>query len=81
MERKSIIRLAFLLLPFSFLLLAGGCRREDVREMTVFLPGLREADKAKIVEALAPRQRRRRRILSARISGRRGCRSWRERRL
>ena len=53
MERKSIIRLAFFLLPFSFLLLACGCRREDVREMTVFLPGLREADKAKVVEALA----------------------------
>ena len=30
-----------------------GCRREDVREMTVFLPDLREADKAKVVEALA----------------------------
>ena len=53
MERKSIIRLVFLLLPFSFLLLAGGCRREDVREMTVSMPGLKEADKAKIVEALA----------------------------
>ena len=53
MERKSIIRLALLLLPFSFLLLTGGCRREDIREMTVFLPDLREADKAKVVEALA----------------------------
>ena len=53
MERKSIIRLAFFLLPFSFLLLACGCRREDVREMTVSLPGLAEADKAKVVEALA----------------------------
>ena len=30
-----------------------GCRREDVREMTVSMPGLTEADKAKIVEALA----------------------------
>ena len=53
MERKSIIRLTFFLLPFSFLLLACGCRREDIREMTVFLPDLREADKAKVVEALA----------------------------
>ena len=53
MERKSIIRLAFFLLPFSFLLLACGCRREDVREMTVSMPGLTEADKSKVVEALA----------------------------
>ena len=42
------------LLPLTLsLLLACGCRREDVREMTVSMPGLREADKAKIVEALA----------------------------
>ena len=53
MERKSIIRLTFFLLPFSFLLLACGCRREDVREMTVSMPGLTEANKAKVVEALA----------------------------
>ena len=31
----------------------AGCRREDIREMTVSMPGLTEADKAKIVEALA----------------------------
>ena len=30
-----------------------GCRREDVREMTVSMPGLTEASKAKVVEALA----------------------------
>ena len=30
-----------------------GCRREDVREMTVTMPGLTEANKAKVVEALA----------------------------
>ena len=30
-----------------------GCRREDIREMTVSMPGLTEADKAKVVEALA----------------------------
>ena len=42
------------LLPLTLsLLLACGCRREDVREMTVSLPGLTEADKAKVVEALA----------------------------
>lgn len=30
-----------------------GCRREDVREMTVSMPELKEADKTKVVEALA----------------------------
>ena len=42
-------------LPVLLVLLAlvSGCRREDVREMTVSMPGLTEADKAKVVEALA----------------------------
>ena len=42
-------------LPVLLVLLAlvCGCRREDVREMTVSMPGLTEADKAKVVEALA----------------------------
>ena len=44
---------AYFLLLTSYFLLFSGCRREDVREMTVFLPGLKEADKAKVVEALA----------------------------
>ena len=35
------------------LLLTSGCRREDIREMTVSMPSLTEADKAKVVEALA----------------------------
>ena len=30
-----------------------GCRREDVREMTVTMPALVEADKAKVVAALS----------------------------
>lgn len=34
------------------LTLLAGCRREDVREMTVSMPGLVEANKATIVEAL-----------------------------
>lgn len=29
-----------------------GCRREDVREMTVLIPGLTEGDKAVVIEAL-----------------------------
>ena len=43
--------ICFLLLASCFLLFSG-CRREDVREMTVSMPGLTEADKAKVVEAL-----------------------------
>ena len=35
------------------LLLVCGCRREDVREMTVSMPGLTEANKPKVVAALA----------------------------
>ena len=42
------------LIPLTLsLLLACGCRREDVREMTISMPGLTEANKAKVVEALA----------------------------
>ena len=47
------------LLPSSFfplllvaLFLLSGCRRTDVREMTVAMPALTEADKPKVVEAL-----------------------------
>ena len=38
------------------LALVGGCRREDVREMTVTMPELTEALKPKVVEALAKYQ-------------------------
>lgn len=31
----------------------GGCRRSDVREFTVEIPGLTEANKAQVVQALA----------------------------
>ena len=42
------------LIPLALsLLLVCGCRREDVREMTVSMPGLTEANKSKVVEALA----------------------------
>ena len=40
-------------LALSVLLLLPGCRRTDVREMTVSMPDLVEADKAKIVYAEA----------------------------
>ena len=45
--------LPFLLLPFVVILLFAGCRRTDVREMTVSMPGLVEADKTRVVEALS----------------------------
>ena len=51
--------LRFLLHPSSLflfvlaLVILPGCRRTDVREMTVSMPGLVEADKAKVVAALA----------------------------
>ena len=42
------------LIPLALsLLLVCGCRREDVREMTVSMPGLTEENKSKVVEALA----------------------------
>ena len=54
---NSIIRLfspvfALLLLACAILALPG-CRRTDVREMTVVMPNLTEADKPRVVEALA----------------------------
>ena len=45
--------LLFLLLPLAALLLFAGCRRTDVREMTVSMPELVEADKTRVVEALS----------------------------
>ena len=50
----GLCRLAHLLfLGLSLLALVPGCRRTDVREMTVTMPELVEADKAKVVAALA----------------------------
>jgi len=51
MNKKSVFVLSFFIFTFSLLLLSG-CRREDVREMTVSMPGLTEANKATVVEAL-----------------------------
>lgn len=44
-------RAALFLVLFS-LVAAGGCRRQDVREMTVTMPGLKEADKQKVLGSL-----------------------------
>ena len=43
----------FSLLLFTFSVLFCGCRREDIREMTVTMPSLTEAQKATVVAALA----------------------------
>ena len=46
--------LASALIPLTLsLLLVCGCRREDIREMTVSMPGLTAANKPKVVEALS----------------------------
>ena len=43
----------YLVAAVAALALAAGCRRQDIREMTVSMPGLTERDKATVVEALA----------------------------
>ena len=48
---KKATLLTFSLFLFTFSLLPG-CRREDVREMTVSMPNLTEANKATVVAAL-----------------------------
>ena len=49
---KKEIFFTFSLFLFAFSLLVSGCRREDIREMTVSMPGLTETNKASVVEAL-----------------------------
>ena len=46
-------RLPLCLAATALLALFSGCRREDIREMTVSMPDLKESDKAKIVETLS----------------------------
>ena len=52
MKNALLLTSTFFILHSSLFILSG-CRREDVREMTVSMPGLTEANKAKVVEALA----------------------------
>ena len=54
MKRSAILPVLLLPLLFLALSIAAGCRREDVRDFTVSIPGLTEADKTRIVEALQP---------------------------
>ena len=51
--KKALLLTGTLFILHSSLFILSGCRREDVREMTVSLPGLTEANKAQVVEALA----------------------------
>ena len=46
-------RVLYVVLCTSCFVLLPGCRRTDVMEMTVSMPGLVEADKEKVVEALS----------------------------
>ena len=50
------MRSAIVLSLFAALAALGGCRREDVREMTVLMPELKDADRAKVAESLAKYQ-------------------------
>jgi len=51
MNKNAFTTLTIFIFTFSLLLLSA-CRREDIREMTVSMPGLTEANKATVVEAL-----------------------------
>ena len=52
--RASSLRPCAVLLAASLLILvSSGCRREDVREMTVAIPSLSESNKATVVAALS----------------------------
>ena len=46
---KTLLSAAFALA----LVALAGCRREDVREFTVSIPGLTEANQAQVVDALS----------------------------
>lgn len=43
----------FAVFALALVALLSGCRREDVREFTVSIPGLTEANQAQVVEALS----------------------------
>ena len=53
--RSEMKGLRFCMVVFSFAALGAltGCRREDVREMTVVMPGLSETNRSAVVAALA----------------------------
>lgn len=51
--RRVFVRLCYTLFVLHFSLFITGCRRTDVREMTVKIPGLCETNQATVVAALA----------------------------
>ena len=44
-----------LMMVVAMVALFGGCRREDIREVTIQMPSLQESDKQKVVEAFTVR--------------------------
>ena len=48
---KKVGTIAFFVFHFSLFILSG-CRREDIREMTVTMPELKESDRAIVEDAL-----------------------------
>ena len=49
------VRLKMLMLAAVMVAFLAGCRREDIREFTVEMPSLTEADKSKVVDAFTIR--------------------------
>ena len=49
------VRLKMLMLAAVMVALLAGCRREDIREFTVEMPSLTEADRQKVVDAFTIR--------------------------
>lgn len=47
------MKYAIIMLALAATVFTGGCRREDIREMTVVMPSLKEADRQKVTGALA----------------------------
>ena len=49
------VKLKMLMMAVAIVALFAGCRREDIREFTVEMPSLTEADKSKVVDAFTIR--------------------------
>ena len=49
------VKLKMLMMAVTMVALLAGCRREDIREFTVEMPSLTEADRQKVVDAFTIR--------------------------
>ena len=49
------VKLKMLMMAVAMVALLAGCRREDIREFTVEMPSLTEADRQKVVDAFTIR--------------------------